>query len=159
MTELRQSEVDKLYRDEILTADLASNLIVLPGIVQKTPANILVDSGASRNFISENFLTKLNVEINKNSSTYVRMADGRIRAGDGTVTKLYYHIGAYTARSDFVITKLHSEYQLILGKPWLTRMQPQIDWEKNILRIKVKNRLIKLKGLTKPEQRKRIACS
>jgi hypothetical protein len=159
VTELRQSEVDKLYRDEILTTDLASNLIVLPGIVQKTPANILVDSGASRNFISENFLTKVNVEINKNCSTYVRMADGRIRAGDGTVTKLYYHIGAYTARSDFVITKLHSEYQLILGKPWLTRMQPQIDWEKNTLRIKVKNRLIKLKGLTKPEQRKRIACS
>ena len=136
--DMRHSDLEKLYREELLNTDFALNLIVLPGKVQKTPANIMVDSGASRNFISENFLTNLNVKINKTDSTYVRMADGRIREGDGIVKNLYYHIGAYTARSDFVSTKLHSEYQLILGKPWLTRAKPQIDWERNIIKINLR---------------------
>ena len=157
---MRQSELEKLYwEEENVNTDLATSLIVLPGIVQKLPANIMVDSGASRNFVSESFLTKLNVKIHKKNCTYVRMADGRIREGDGLVKGLYYHIGPYTARSDFVITKLHTEYQLILGKPWLAKMQPQVDWEKNVIKINFNKKEIKLTGITKAEQRKRVACS
>ena len=157
--EPRQLEVNDLCKDKVVNTVLAQHLIVLPGIVQRIPANIMIDSGASRNFISIDFLPKINTKILKPANTYIRMADGRVREGDGIVKSLYYHIGAYTARSDFVVTKLHSEYHLILGKPWLAKVKPHIDWEKNILRIQGKKRVLSLKGITKAEQRKRMDCS
>ena len=30
------------------------------------------------------------------------------------------------------------DYDIILGKPWLTRLNPKIDWRKNIVSLGIK---------------------
>ena len=38
------------------------------------------------------------------------------------------------------------DYDIILGKPWLTRLNPKIDWRKNIVKFRHKREYIKLKA-------------
>ena len=37
------------------------------------------------------------------------------------------------------------DYDIILGKPWLTKVNPMVDWRKNALRFRQNRRFIKLK--------------
>ena len=48
------------------------------------------------------------------------------------------------------VTKLE-DYDVILGKPWLTRLNPKIDWKKNIVKLRYKRKYIKLKAYSKNE--------
>lgn len=38
------------------------------------------------------------------------------------------------------------DYDVILGKPWLTELNPHIDWSKNIVKLRHKGHYIKLKA-------------
>ena len=38
------------------------------------------------------------------------------------------------------------DYDIILGKPWLTKLNPKIDWKKNIVKFKHKGANIHLKS-------------
>ena len=37
------------------------------------------------------------------------------------------------------------DYDIVLGKPWLTKVNPMVDWRKNALRFRQNRRFIKLK--------------
>ena len=46
---------------------------------------------------------------------------------------------------DLDVTNLE-DYDIILGKPWLTRLNPYIDWKKNTVKLRHKRHYIKLKS-------------
>ena len=50
---------------------------------------------------------------------------------------------------DFSVIGL-PKYEAILGKPWLSRWNPVIDWKKNSLTWKMGSRVIRVKGLQEP---------
>ena len=47
---------------------------------------------------------------------------------------------------DFSVISL-PKYEAILGKPWLDRWNPVIDWKKNSLAWKMGSRMIRIQGL------------
>ena len=126
---------------------LYQKLLILRGRVSKEDAIIMIDSGASRNFLSHAFVLKNKIRLDTENKDIIRLADGRNIEGNGTVNSLRYSIGQYTARSNFSVTKLTQGYDMILGKPWLTKVNPRINWQTNELRIRSKSGCIVLRGL------------
>ncbi len=99
---------------------------------QSFPAKVLVDSGASGNFISSLFLTQINIPRHQNATHYqITNIQGK-PLGKGLVR-------SRTPEVTLRIGSLHSEYisflvledatvDIILGRPWLALHHPDIHW-------------------------------
>ncbi len=99
---------------------------------QSFPAKVLVDSGASGNFISSLFLTEINVPRHRNATHYqITTIQGK-PLGKGLVR-------SRTPEVTLRIGSLHSEYisflvledatvDIVLGRPWLALHHPDIHW-------------------------------
>ena len=92
----------------------------------------LLDSGATENFINISYAQKLNLPIRRLTQ------ERRLFNVDGTPNKvgtLKYYTDIIT-RTGTKRTCLHyfltdlGDNQVILGYPWFTSTQPQIDWAK-----------------------------
>ena len=126
---------------------LYRKLLIVKGSVSNKDAIIMIDSGASSNFLSHIFVLDNKIKLDTGIKDIIRLADGRSIEGDGTVKSLRFHIGPYTARSKFSVTKLTQGYDMILGKPWLTKVNPNINWQTNEIKIRSRSGCIVLKGL------------
>ena len=108
--------------------------IRIAGLVQGVPATILIDCGAERDCVSERFLKCNSIKYVKNlPELSVRVADGRINKC-GLLSTAQLQLGSYRDCGDFAVTKLEGE-DLILGMPWLARIDPLILWKKRTLRF------------------------
>ncbi len=99
---------------------------------KRAEAITLLDSGATENFISIDYMKKLGLPIQK--LTYKR----RLFNVDGTPNKAgslkYYtdmstRTGGKRTRLQYFLMDL-GENQVMLGYPWFTSAQPRIDWAK-----------------------------
>ena len=61
-------------------------------------------------------------------------------------------LAPYEDKISLDVTNLE-DYDVILGKPWLTRLNPYIDWKRNTIRIRHKRRFLKLKASVTPENK------
>ena len=104
----RQSDVNTLF---------APNLLVFLGRMCNDRVVVLIDSGASRNFLSHVFAQKQNLSIDTTNRDTIRLANGHKVQGHGTAKSLKIHIGSYTTRTNFSVTQLTQGYDVILGKP------------------------------------------
>jgi len=125
--ELRIGEDARTYR---------SKLLIFRGKTYGIPCKVLIDSGASRNFIDVAFVErhKLATRDYKTNSTIV-LADGTSRKMRSYINNLKINIGEYQDRVNVNVFKL-GNYDIILGKSWLSRINPEIDWEHNTVTIK-----------------------
>lgn len=105
-------------------------LIKLPGLVGSRPAVVLVDCGATGNFISKSFASANNFNLESSPDT-VQMANGHLQPADG-VYRARLSIGSYRDRLDLTATTLEG-YDVILGMPWLYQFNPKVDWRGHTL--------------------------
>ena len=117
---------------------LDDQLIVFHGEAAGNKVKILLDSGASRNFASRDFVRRANIAPSMGDRLRVRQANGQVIATD-LHAELVFSIGAAKFEEGFVITDLGAggdhPYDLILGKPWLTRHNPAVDWTTNTVQV------------------------
>jgi hypothetical protein len=110
-------------------------LIKLKCTIHSYPALVLIDCGASNNFISTDFITcndlKFNTRLSFKPQT-IRLADGSIAGSTHILPSAPLTISDYHDTISYLITPLHG-YDAILGKPWLDQHNPQIDWPSNTL--------------------------
>ena len=83
----------------------------------KAEAVVLLDSGATGNFVSESFV-RANGFITQPSSNQVSLADGRTTNSPGMLHEVSIRIGTYTDKLNLIVTPLHG-YDIILGMDWL----------------------------------------
>ena len=91
----------------------------------------MVDSGATALFINKRFVKQNNMKMHPLRNPIVLYnIDGSInKAGSLTdFVRLTLTIGSHTDTHDFLVTDLGPE-NLILGLPWLKKVNPVIDWE------------------------------
>ena len=92
------------------------NLLVFAGTIGGIPCRILVDSGATHNFIDEFLVQNTGMCMEpKPTPTAIRLANGQRQASTGTLPRAEVHIGSYTDALSFHITKL-TAFEAIFGK-------------------------------------------
>ena len=126
--------------------DNRERLLRFKGKVNGHSAWILLDSGASRNFIDEKFVQQHKLSTQGTKSFSVELADGRKKEITQAVNikKLSlepYHTSGISAQ----VLNLQ-RYDVILGKPWLFHANPTIDWRKNTMTFNYGKRTIHVKA-------------
>lgn len=114
----------------MLDADNRTQLLVLPGRHKGYYLRVLVDSGASRDFISATTVARLKLAPRQLSTALrVRLADGTMSTTALEVS-LPLTLGSHSDCREYIVTNIEC-YDVILGKPWLADTNPAIDWAAN----------------------------
>src|SRR5215213_2249375 len=108
-------------------------LLRFKGQINGHAAWILVDSGASRNFINQEFVQRNNIVAEKVSPISVELADGSKSETSKSINIRELKLGTYHT-SDIPAQVINLQrYDAILGKPWLYHANPNINWRANTL--------------------------
>ena len=87
----------------------------------------LVDSGASRCFVSPSVLQVLRLQ-GKRSDTFLELGNGQRVLSRGYVPEVSVTVGEHTSSIDLTVTSLLHNADIILGMNWLQAVRPVIDW-------------------------------
>ena len=144
---LEMNESD-LSVDEDIPSD--SVLLCILGELNGIEVTFLIDSGASECFLSTAFVEKNRIKVRKTKEKLnIQLADGTVRVSNLIVEEACVTIEEHAEFIDFSVIGL-PKYEAILGKPWLNRWNPVIDWKKNSLAWKMGSRVIRVQGLQEP---------
>ena len=123
---------------------------------------VLIDSGATCNFISKALVGELArrgkpVEVlTSGKRMSLTLGDGSARECNQSVAgvPLYLGSGSHSLQEclDARVTELMPEYDVILGTPWLHKQNPGCDWQTGAISIKRKGGRtpVVLQGLPRP---------
>jgi hypothetical protein len=119
---------------ELYQAQLDNQVIQLQAKVRGQVLRVLVDSGASHDFVASHIVNKLSLPVVQDSAATIVLGNGSRQDGSLVVPRLSFRVGTFKDTRPFRVTKLGS-YDLILGKPWLTAFNPDVDWASNTIRL------------------------
>lgn len=123
----------KLYRMSDITA---TDVLTLQGRLNNHPVTILIDSGATNDFVSQKFIKRTLL------STQALSKPAKVIFGDGSSTSIKHQlttanlkIQQYQSNRTLVVAPIN-KYDIILGQTWLKQENPNIDWQKKTITIK-----------------------
>ena len=131
-----KSQLKKLKRNAIrlhqFTVQKAENqLLTFIGSINGHPAKILIDGGAEGNIISSSFQKHHQLDRTQCSPIPILLPNGSSSLTSHTVP-ITLDRGDYSDSLNPIRYPLN-KYDLILGKPWLTKVNPNINWRTNDL--------------------------
>src|SRR6185295_8851293 len=126
--------------------DKNSELLRLIGFIKNHSVNILIDGGASRNFIADRCVKKFGLKtLQEDGTGIVILADGSNQPCNLFIRNVPLKVGIYQDKVTFFVTKLNS-YDIILGKPWLKKYNPRINWRTNEIQFTSEDKSIILQA-------------
>jgi hypothetical protein len=133
---LSKSQLKKLKRREIrlheFTVQKAEHqLLTFIGSINGHPAKVLIDGGAEGNIISSSFQKRHQLERTQCLPIPILLPNGSSSLTSHTVP-ITLNRGDYSDSLNPILYPLN-KYDLILGKPWLTKVNPRINWRTNAL--------------------------
>ena len=109
---------------------------------------LLVDSGASYNFLSKRLASQLGWKIHSAPTTKIRLAKGDCVNSSGFAMGLIL-IGKWRAYVRSMVVDL--VFDCVLGLPWLIQVNPQLDWSARNSAVKMSGRWVSLPTVTSPK--------
>lgn len=123
-------------------------LFQLRALVNGRACELLVDSGATNNFLSKQFASKNALETDMNAGQVV-YADGRTTDQVAKLSKpVHLRVGGHSEQVQFTVADLQNGFDGILGMPWLMAHEPAMKWKKREMVIKFGQRRVCLKAST-----------
>ena len=118
-----------------LQADQSAHcLLVFKGQCNGHPASILIDSGATHDFVAQSFIEGQGHTQKRTCNNHaVRLADGSDRSIEYETPALL-QIGVLVETRPLLVTTLDG-YDVVLGKPWLSAHNPKIDWRTHAVKL------------------------
>ena len=148
-----QSEVNRA--DVINTAQVI--LLCISGTLEGFPVTYLIDSGASDCFVSSEFVRAHGLKTVKTKEKMkIFLADGSVRVTGECVPQVCVSFGEHSEFLDLQVLKL-PKYEVILGKFWLDRWNPQIDWKNNVMKWKLGSRVVEVSGIPTTSESEQIS--
>lgn len=133
--------------DQAIKGTSGGKTIKLQASIPQFPALILVDSGSSHSFISEQFATNLPDWSVLANPIKVKVADGGILLCTHEVKFCDWLIQGTQFKTTFKILPLKC-YDAILGMDWLERFSPmEVQWVEKWISFLYQGKKIKLQGL------------
>ncbi len=115
--------------------------IILDAAGKRLPANALIDSGTSDVFIDAGFAAKHMLPvIEVDQPSRLELFDGQQSIAGlicYKVPQASLKLGRVVTHHDLFLTKIQ-QYQVVLGMPWLTVANPEIDFAKKTIAMKTK---------------------
>ena len=153
--ELTEEYGDGEEEDTAEVAEISMNSVVglssprtmkLKGRMGKEEVVILIDSGASHNFVSEKLMRKMGVTLTETASYEVLVAGGVRVRGKGVVEGIDLQVQGYTIKTSYLPLELGIA-DVILGVQWLDTLgETRFNWKQQWMKLKVEGKLIKLVG-------------
>ena len=85
----------------------------------------LIDSGATRNFISPAGVTKCGLRV-ESHNTFLELGDGKKVLSRGQAVDVPIVTSGYTMRTNLIVSNLLHGVDLVLGMTWLKVADPLI---------------------------------
>ena len=118
----------------------------MSGKVRKEDSVVMIDSGATINFISNQAIQKLGITCEECGKFGVILGNGDEILGQGVCRRVTIHVQGLVIVQDFISLELGNS-DLILGVQWLETLGPvTINWETQTMRFKWEGRTITLVG-------------
>ena len=127
------------------TAQFMRGLLYLIGTLFGQPCKFLVDSGAAASFVSTALARRCTCTRAKPLADSVTLADGSTVLSKHIVPSARLKIGRYSDSQAFHVVEL-SGFDAVLGKDWLSRLNPVIDWRAHCVTLKHNGRTIQLRA-------------
>ena len=127
------------------------------GKAAATEVDFLFDSGASANYLSSSF-AKLHGLTVKPSKTNIRLGTGTSAESQGECS-VHVKLGDYQDRVDCFVIDMVTDFQVILGDPWLISVQALFDFKNKTSVIRKNNRKFTLSSSTRSMIRRNLTSS
>jgi hypothetical protein len=125
----------------------SSRTIRLQGYIAAHKAYMLIDSGSTHSFISQQLAASIPGWTVLTNPIQVRVANGSIIHCTHQLKHQVWGVSGYTFNTTFKIIPLNS-YDIILGMDWLQQHSPmQVHWQDKWLQFSQGNSLVTLKGI------------
>ena len=95
------------------------NTFRIKGVVQGQRATMLIDGGASHNFINMSMVERKHIPTVDLEGFLVEVAGGRTIAYDKYISQMSLTLGRYTLIQDFYVVDI-PDTNIILGVQWLS---------------------------------------
>ena len=119
---------------ELVICSLNPSMMTLPAVIAQHPVSSLLDSGASGNFLTAQFISRFHIPTTTVKSKAVRLADGNVLQANQTVVDVPVTVNDKTVHCDFmVLSELNNGHDCILGLPWLERANPIINFRERTI--------------------------
>lgn len=119
-------------RTRLLT--IAADVCV--GESSSVPVTVLIDSGASKSFISSALVRKHDLSCMRLSTARsVCMANDRVEECVSVVKDARVCMQGFVSSCELYVLPLSSSFDVILGLDWLTDVNPSINWRKRCLTV------------------------
>ena len=109
-------------------------LLVVPARIFGREVRALIDSGATRNFISPAGVTQCGLTV-QSHNTFLELGDGKKVLSRGRAVDVPVVTSGFTMRTNLTVTNLLHGVDLVLGMAWLKVADPLIRWSTGQLYI------------------------
>ena len=122
------------YQPPIPRSEEDGILMIVPARIFGHEIRALIDSGATRNFISPAGVTKCGLRM-ESHNTFLELGDGKKVLSRGRAVDVPVVTAGYTMRTNLTVTNLLHGVDLVLGMAWLKVADPLIRWSTGQLYI------------------------
>ena len=146
--ELTQINVEETTEVELrsITGFTSKGTMKLKGNIKGKEVVILIDSGATNNFIHESVVEEQGLNIEPGTQFGVTIGDGTRCKGKGVCRRVELRLKEITIVADFLAVEV-GNVDVVLGMQWLdTTGTMKVHWPSLIMTFWVKGRQIVLKG-------------
>lgn len=145
-----EQEVDGECRIMNLSVDqVQPQTMKLEGAVQGVPILILVDSGATHNFISIKLVEAMGWHVESTRKMRIRLGDGHKAVAQGECKQVQIEIEGIKLSVDTLLFDLKG-IDIVLGISWLASLgEMLVDWGKQIMKFQHNKEWVVLQGRNK----------
>ena len=122
-----KSHVEEPLSISSLNESPARQPLTFQGSLNHAPVNILIDSGAMGNFVSQQAADRFSFALSHVSNIPVVFANGATGACNKAALAAYLRFEDHEERVDLRVVSL-PHHDVILGQPWLQKWNPSINW-------------------------------
>ena len=121
------STVSTGYQPPIPRSKEDGILLIVPARIFGREIRALIDSSATRNFISPAGVTQCGLTV-ESHNTFLELGDGKKMLSQGRAVNVPVVTSGYTMRTNLTVTNLLHGVDLVLGMAWLKVADPLIRW-------------------------------
>ncbi|CAJ2636500.1 unnamed protein product [Trifolium pratense] len=124
-----------------------SHTMKVGGRIQNVELLVLIDSGASHNFISPKVTTALGLAITPTTTRNIKLGDGHKVSTTGMCKGVKMKVGEFEIVVDAFVLELGG-MDMVLGVAWLSTLGKVVmDWKAMTMQFSVKDKEVQLQGL------------